>query len=131
MSDYSPVYLPGHEISATTSAAVTGGQLVEVSGDGTVGPASAASPKVVGVAAFDCGSGARATVISRGVVHETTASGAITAGDQVAAVATGKVAAVAAASGTPDAAAVNTARSVLGVAMTTAADAALVRWMQV
>lgn len=131
MSDYSPVYLPGSTLTATTNAALTGGQLVAVSGDGVVGPAGAASPKVIGVAAFDCGSGSGATVYGRGPVHETTASGAITAGDQVTAAAAGKVATAAAASGTPDATAVNAARAVLGVALTTAADGALVRWMQV
>lgn len=129
MSDYTPVYTPGTAITCTASAAITGGQLVAVSGDGTVGPAAAGSAKVVGVAGHDAAANARVTVHPRGMVHESTASGAITAGDQVGAAASGAVASVAAASGTPDAAAVNAARSILGVALTTAADAALVRWI--
>lgn len=131
MADYSPIYLPGHEYTSTTSAAVTGGQLLMVSGSGTVAPASASSGKCVGVAGFDAASGALVTVFGRGPVHESTASGAITAGDQVVTGAAGTVATLAAASGTPDAAAVNAARAVIGIALTTAADTAKVQWMEI
>jgi hypothetical protein len=129
MTEYIPVFEPATAITLTASAAITGGQLVEVSGDGTVGPASANAADYVGVAAQDAASGARLVVWPRGMVHESTASGSITAGAQLATGAAGTVAAVAAASGTPDAAAVNAARSIVGIALTTAADEASVRWV--
>jgi hypothetical protein len=130
MSDYTPVWTPGTAITSTASAAITGGQVVAVSGNGTTAPAASASAaKVVGVAAFDAASGSRYSLHGRGQVHESTAAGAITAGDQVIA---GSVAgtvstlAVASAAAASD---VNAARSVLGVALTTASDTALVQWM--
>jgi hypothetical protein len=92
MADYSPVYLPGRAISGTASAAITGGQVLVVSGDGTVGPAGdAADVAVVGVAAHDAASGARLTYFGRGTVHETTTAAAVTAGAAVSAGADGTV----------------------------------------
>lgn len=121
MADYTPVYLPGQTWSATVSAAVTGGQLVAVSATGTIGPAGAASLAVVGVAAHDqLTVGGKVTVILNKVIHETVASGAITAGDNLLSAAGGLVATGAAAVGTR-----------IGIALTTAANAALVRWVAV
>lgn len=128
MSDYLPVYTPGEAIPMTASASITGGQLVAVSGNGTIAPAGASSAAVVGVAGHDAASGGRVTVYARGVVHESTASGAITAGAQLASGAAGTVASLAAAAGTT-AGDINNARAVIGVALTTAADTAKVRWM--
>jgi hypothetical protein len=128
MSDYLPVYLPSEVVTLTASATITGGQVLAVSGNGTVGPAGAASAAVIGVAAHDAVSGDRLSVYARGVIHESTASGAITAGAQVAAGAAGTVASLAAAAGAA-AGDINNARAVIGVALTTAADAATVRWM--
>lgn len=92
MADYSPVYMPGTAISATASATITGGQVVVVSGDGTVGPAGdGASTTVVGVAAQDAASGARFTYFARGMVHETTTAGAVVAGAGVSVGAAGTV----------------------------------------
>lgn len=129
MANYLPVYKPGTDVTLTASAAITGGQLVAVSGNGTIAPAGAAEADVVGVAAFDAASGTRVTVYGFGMIHETTADGAITAGDQVTAGATGKVKSLAVAAGAT-AGDINNARAVVGVALTTAADAALCRWMQ-
>jgi hypothetical protein len=130
VSEYSPKYLPGDTITATTSGVVTGGQQLVVSGDGTVAASSAASAAWVGTALCDAASGALVTMTGRGPVHISTASGSITAGDQLVTATAGKVAALAAATG--DAAAdINSARSVVGVALTTAASAAAVEWMQV
>lgn len=130
MADYLPVYTPGEAVPMTASATITGGQLVAVSGTGTVGPAGAASGAVVGVAGHDAASGTRVTVYARGVVHESTASGAITAGNQLTAGASGTVVALAAmAAGAADEGDVNAARAVVGVALTTAADTTKVRWM--
>lgn len=112
MSEYVPKFSPGDAVPMTTSADVTGGQLLEVSGDGTVAAAAASSVKWVGVAGFDAASGERVTVF-RGGVQRPTASGAIDAGDQVVAAASGKVAT---AGDTP------AAGSLVGVALSDAAD---------
>ena len=117
MAEYIPVLTPGHALVSSASATITGGQLVAVSGSGTVGPAGAASVAWVGVAAFDAASGDRVTVYTDGV-QELTASGAITAG---AVVVSGAAGTVATAGGTP---ALGTQ---VGVALTTAADGAKVR----
>ncbi len=96
MPDFSPLYKPGENFPRTTSAAVTGGQVLVVSGSNTVAPASTASAAVVGVAAFDAASGEAVTVITEGVVN-VGAAGSISAG---APVASGTGGAVAAHSGT-------------------------------
>lgn len=94
MPDFTPLYKPGQAFSSTTSAAVTGGQLLEVTGDNTVGPAAAGSLKVVGQAAHDAASGQPVTVHGPGrPITEVTASGAIAAGARVKAAAAGQVAA--------------------------------------
>jgi hypothetical protein len=133
MGDYTPVYSPGTAITLTASAAIVGGQLVEVSGVNSVAPTAGATPsvKVVGVAAFDASSGSRVTIHGRGQVHETTASGAITAGDQLVSGVVAGTVKTAPAVTTPTAADVTTTRAVVGIALTTAADTALVRWMEV
>jgi predicted RecA/RadA family phage recombinase len=59
MADYLPKRKPGQAIPMTASAAITGGQLVRVSGSGTVAPTSAASADWLGVAAQDAASGAK------------------------------------------------------------------------
>lgn len=128
MADYTPVYTPGTAITLTASAAVTGGQTVAVSGDGTIAPAPADSVKVVGVVAHDAAANARVTVFPRGPMHESTASGAITAGDQLVSGANGTVKAVAAVT-TPTPEDVTGTRALLGLAVTAAADAAKVRWI--
>lgn len=128
MSDYLPVFLPGTAVTLTASAAITGGQLLAVSGSGTVAPAAAGSAAYIGVAASDAASGARVTVYPRGVIHETVADGDITAGAQLQTGATGKIKALAAAAANA-AADITAARSLVGVALTTATDTNSVRWM--
>jgi hypothetical protein len=115
MAEYLPLYKPGHAITSQASAAITAGQLLEVTGTGTVGPAGAASTKTVGVAAFDTASGEKVTFFAGGV-QRITAAGAVTAGDLLAAGAAGKVAAIGA----------NAFGTLVGLALTTAADTALV-----
>lgn len=130
MGAYEPKFLYGDECTATFSATTTGGQVLAVTGNGTVGPAGTGTQaKVVGVAANDVAANARASFFPRGKVHVSTASGAITAGDQVVAGAAGTVATEAAASGATTAD-VNNAREIIGVALTTAADTASVEWME-
>lgn len=128
MADYTPVYTPGQAITLTASATITGGQLVEVTGSGTVGPAGATSGKSVGVAAQDASNGARVTVYAGFTVHEVIASGTVTAGDQVVPAAAGQVSSLAAASGAV-AADINNARAVVGVALTTATNGNKVRYI--
>lgn len=116
MPGYLPVLKPAETLTSTTSAAVTGGQLLVVSGSGTVAPSAGASSAFVGVAAFDAASGAQVTV-HKGGVQRLTASGAITAGDRVVSAAGGTVATFGA----------NTDTSlVVGIALTTAANGAAV-----
>lgn len=90
MADYTPLFKPGAAVTFHVSAAVTGGQLVEVTGDRAVGPSGAASTKVVGVAGFDAAVGEDVTVYSGGI-QLPTAGGAIAVGDRVEAAANGQV----------------------------------------
>lgn len=99
------------------SAAVTGGRLVENTGgtaNGTVGPAGAASTKVVGWAGND-----QATVGGKvpvwplpGLIFKVLCTGTVNAGDNVAAGAAGVVAAIGA----------GTFGQLVGVAITGATD---------
>jgi hypothetical protein len=83
-----PLFRPGRDITALTTAAVTGKTFVDISaapdtttGQLKVAPAAAAA-KALGVAAFDAASGATVAILRGGVV-EVTAGGAITAGAEV------------------------------------------------
>ncbi len=122
MADYTPVYTAGAKpFTATTSAAVTGGRVLAVSGNGTVAHAGAASTVVCGVAAHDAASGAKVTVWPlEGVVHELEAASAITAGAGVQTAANGQVDPV-----TTSIAAGSAAGTLIGTAMTTAAGSPL------
>lgn len=91
MVDYLPKFKPGHSITRTASAAVTGGQVVVVSGTGTVAPSAAADAKFLGVAAHDAAIGAEVTIF-KGGVQRPLASAAIAAGDIVVTAAAGRVA---------------------------------------
>lgn len=113
-TDYSPVYKPGQAFSRTTSADVTAGQVLIVSGVDTVAPSSAASVAFVGVAAFTAASGSDVTVLSGGV-HILGATGAIAAGELVTAATAGTVATQATPSAGNDV-------QVIGVALNTAAS---------
>lgn len=122
MGDYTPIYSPGTAVTHTTSAGVTGGQLLEVSGNGTVAGAASGSVKVVGVAAHDAASGTRVTTHAlQGVVHELVAgTGGVTAGNRVkVGAASNKV--VAWVSGT------DSESLIVGVALTTASADATVK----
>ena len=115
MADYLPLYLPGQELTSTTSAAVTGGELLVVTGPGTVARSAAANAAWLGVAAHDAANGARVTVHTGGV-QRLTATGGINAGDIVVAAANGTVATNAAPG----------AGQQVGVALTTVANGAVV-----
>lgn len=113
-TDYSPIFFCGDTFTRVTSAAVTAGQVLVVSGDDTVAPSSGASAAFLGIAAFDAASGAEVTVINEGV-HELTSSGSISAGDLVIPAASGAVA-------TQGSATAANAVQVLGVALKAAAN---------
>lgn len=126
MADYSPVYRNGsNPYTVTASATIVGGQLVVITGSGTVGPSAGASGLFAGVAAHDCASGARITVWPvAGVVHETVNgnAGTITAGAPITTGASGNV-------DTGTLGTVAAAGTLMGTAVTTAATAAKVRWI--
>src|SRR6266700_1080019 len=132
MSDYTPVFLPGDVIPLTTSGIVAGGDLVEVSGSGTVAKVgTTASVKYVGIAEQDAVSGARVGVFARDLVHESIADGAITAGDQLTTTGTvGAQVKTVPAVTTPTAADVTNTRAIIGVALASAGNLQKVRWMQ-
>ena len=116
MAEYLPIYKPGQALTLKASATITGGQLVAVTGSGTVGPAGAASTAFVGAAGFDAEVNGNVTIFCGGV-QNLTASGAITAGSPV----------IAGANGTVVTSATPPAGQQVGVALTTAADGAKVR----
>jgi hypothetical protein len=92
MADYAPVFMGGQPYTLPVGAsAVTGGQLVEISATGVVGPAGAASVKVVGVAAFDAITGALVTIHRQGI-QSIVAPAGVTAGATLKAAAAGTVA---------------------------------------
>lgn len=124
MADYLPRFKPGETITRTASATITAGQLLEVTGDGTVGPAGANSLKWVGVAGFDAVNGDRVTVHCGGV-QKLVASGTVTAGDIVSAAAAGQVATLAVVT-SPTAADVTNTRGMVGIAQTTATNGNIV-----
>jgi len=90
MAEHLPLFTPGTDVTFTASAAVTGGQLVAVTGPRTVGPAPAGSAAWIGVAAHDAASGTKVLVQSGGI-HELASTGTIAAGANVIAGASGAV----------------------------------------
>lgn len=115
MGDYAPLH-KGQSITRKASGTIAGGQLVIVSGTGTVAASSAAAATALGVAAFDAATNDNVS-IETGGVQKLIASGAITAGNTVEPATAGKVAAHT--NGTNDV-------NICGVALTTAADGAVV-----
>src|SRR4249920_4131675 len=121
--DYTPILIPGLTGTFIAAAQLTGGDPVEVAGTGTVQHAGAASMAYIGIAAMDAAAGARVTVIMDRVVHEGPADGAINARDQlVPSAVPGRQVKTAPAAVLGDAADVNAARAVCGIALTTATD---------
>jgi hypothetical protein len=121
VAEYTPVFANGTAPwTLQASATVVGGRLVETTGNGTVGPAGAASLKVLGVAAHDAASGAKVGVWPlAGLTHKVLGTGAIAAGDNLAAGAAGVVAAIGA----------GTFGQLVGVADRAGADATIIRFV--
>jgi hypothetical protein len=125
MADYTPVYAGGaRPFTLTTSGVVTGGNVLVVSGAGTVAASGGASAVAIGVAAHDAASGARVTVWPLdNVIHELpVATGTVTAADGVTSSTTGGV--TTAVVGTAAA-----AGTLIGIALTTAASPNKVRFV--
>jgi hypothetical protein len=121
VAEYTPVFTNGTAPwTLQASGTIVGGRLVEVTGNGTVAHAGAASLKVLGVAAQDATSGTKVQVWPlAGLTHKVLGTGAIAAGDNLAAGAAGVVAAIGA----------GTFGQLVGVADRAAADATVVRFV--
>lgn len=110
-------FQPGESVTFKAGADITDGQLVVVSGDRQVSPATAATgAKAIGSAATDAKSGDDVLVLLGGVQRLTAASD-INAGDLVVAADGGKIAAIAAVT-TPTAGDVTSTRAIIGTALT-------------
>jgi hypothetical protein len=92
VADYLPKFKPGTAITRNVSAAVTGGQLVSVSGTGTVAPSAAGDTGWLGVASRDALTVGQQTGVHCGGVQRLTASAAIAAGVLVKTAANGQIA---------------------------------------
>ena len=92
MADHLLKFKPGQAVTFTATTAITGGQVVEVTGNRSVGvPAAAASAKAIGTAGHDAGIGDQVVVHLNGPVDTMTAAAAINAGVNVEASTAGKV----------------------------------------
>lgn len=97
-------------VTFVASTPLTGGQLVEVTGNRQVGVAGAGSATVVGSASQDAAVGDAVPVTVRGPVDDLVAAGTVAAGDRLEAATDGRVQAL-------------TTGAVIGVALTAAAAA--------
>lgn len=118
MADYTPVQVVGGPDTVALSGTVTGGNVVMVSGSGTVAVATqAGAGATYGVAARDGVSGDKIPVFHGGL-HDLVCQGAIVAGTPVTVgTVNGSVATIGAA----------TFEKMIGIALTTGVDTALVR----
>lgn len=145
MADYTPVALPGQTYTFTAGGTMSGGDLVEITAANTVSKiGSNLSRAFVGVAGHDAVSGVKVTVTLGKAIHESVADGVITAGNQLVSTSTANRQIKAQALVNPDVtgtptettieAAINgveaAVRAILGVAITSATDNTLVRWVQ-
>lgn len=106
---------------STASATVTGGQVLAVTGSGTVGPAGAASTATVGIAIDDAANGAAVRMfVPNGVWTSITPTG-VTAGARL----------VAGAAGTVETVGANLFTTMIGTALTTATAGNAVLWVPV
>jgi hypothetical protein len=126
VSDYSPVYAGGAlPFTKTASATIVGGNVVETTTTGAVGPAAAGSLRCIGVAAHDATSGNRITIWPlANVEHEivVVSAATVTVGDGVQAGTAGTVNTVAVAAG-------SAAGTLIGQATTTATAPNKVRFV--
>lgn len=119
MAEYLPLFVPGQAITRQASADLTAGQLLYVSGSGTVAATSGVTAAWLGVAGHDTKSGDTVSVFCGGVQRLVTDTGGVTAGDLVVAGAAGVVTKLAVVT-TPTPTDVTNSRAVVGIALTTA-----------
>lgn len=118
MADYLPLFRPADTVTFIVTTDVTGGHPVQLgSTDRSVAPAAAGSTTYVGVAGHDAKVGDKVTVEVAKVIHELTAAGVLPRGSQVEAAGAGRVR-------------VATTGTVIGLALSTAADGATVQVLQ-
>jgi Uncharacterized conserved protein (DUF2190) len=92
MADHLLKFKPGQAVSFAASTAITGGNVVEVTGNRTVGvAAAAASTKTIGSAGHDAATGDQVIVHLNGPVDTFISAAAITAGANVENATVGKV----------------------------------------
>ena len=103
----------------TASATVTAGQVLAVSGNGTVAPAGANSAAVVGIAIRDAASAAPVRMYAPGGVWTSVNSGGVTAGAKLVTAANGQVATIGA----------QTFEKIIGTALDTASTGLAIRWV--
>src|ERR1700754_1795719 len=145
MADFTPVFMPGTAQTLGAGGAITGGALVTLSGASTVVKAAVtASTAYIGVAGHDAANGTKVTVHILKAVFDSIADGTVTAGDQITTTSTANRQVKSLAASAVDVTAsptqttinnainqsVNNARAVIGIAVTTASDNTLVRWIQ-
>lgn len=107
-------------ITMTSSAAVTAGRVVEITGNRTVGQAGAGSLKCLGVAKQTSSASGDKLAIATGGVWMLVAAGAINAGDHVEAAANGTVRVLA----TIDVTGSLSPKAVVGIALAAISDTA-------
>lgn len=90
MADHLLTFKPGQAVTFTATTAIVGGQVVEVTGNRTVGTAGAASTKAIGTAGHDAAIGDSVIVHLNGPVDTVTVAAAIAAGAAVEAAAAGQ-----------------------------------------
>lgn len=118
MAQYLPVFRPGDTVTFEVTTAVTGGHPVQVgAADRSVAPAQAGSATYVGVAGHDAAVGDKVTVEVGKPIHLLVALGAVARGAKVEAAGAGKIRTA-------------TTGTVIGLALTAAADGAPVEVLQ-
>ena len=146
MADFVPVFMPGTAQTLGAGGTIAGGDLVTLSAASTVVKAGVtASTSYIGVAGHDATTGAKVTVHILKAVFDSIADGAVAVGDQLTTTSTANrqvkslAASAANITGAPPLAsdintalnlAVNSARAIIGMAITAAADNQVVRWIQ-
>lgn len=123
MAQHTHKHAPGTNVTHTAGAAVTAGQLVMITGDREVEPATANTTAWCGTAATAATQGDHVLILTGGT-QTLTASGTINPGDPLIPAADGKVAALAAVT-TPTANDVTHTRAIVGVALTGGTDVAV------
>ncbi|RKS16741.1 uncharacterized protein DUF2190 [Arthrobacter sp. AG1021] len=118
MGQYLPIHRPGDTVTFDVTTAVVGGHPVQVGAtDRSVAPAAAASTSYVGIAGHDAAIGDKVTVEVGKVIHELKASGEVALGASLEAAGAGAVRTA-------------TTGTVIGLALTAAADGKLVQVLQ-